>query len=1326
MRPPWAAWRTSGIAVHHHKMTNILSRDFPAPTNWQDFERVCYDLYSQLWNTNDAELHGRTGQPQAGVDVYGTDRKEGKFTGVQCKGRDQGYGSALTAKELREEVEKAKTFEPNLEVFVVATTALNHVAIQKVAREISEEHKKSGLFEVRVTGWTTLKQNISNYPAILQKYFSDLAPFDVVSSINQGFAKTDEKLELIFKAVSVPFAVSEKDDPSDLLQVRITEIAKLIDDGSPVAAIAALERLWNTEQTTARNRYRIKANIGFAKLTLGQKEAAITDLRAAHAEDPEWAGARAILATAEYLSGNAEKAFEIARAVLVEDRSIKQAAAMVIEAAPDTMAFAEVESAIPDALKQHLDICLALGRLAADRGDKDTQALYLTKATGLRPEDWGVLAVQAEVLLNPIFAIEGIQLTHAVPAELVANLEKSIELLQSAWTKLKLRENARVGAYLGANLLSALELANRKQEFDLLLDDGLNVDPEFQPFLRRYAQRMVDQNDWPAARRALDTIRPEDLEPADRLFKVQALIVLGETDAALAEARVLEREFGRGRDAEVAAALQIEAIVKAGRDTDSIEEILERWPNSIVLRGAAHNDLPEADPRRTRFLDEIKSLVQGITNPGDRMHAAEALYNAGQFSDAADTYDGLYSPDRDSVQLHRALRSLLLSDRRKDARQLYESLSRELRQQPRYIDIGIAIYEYAGMLEQALAELKRVLLVDDSLRRRLHWINISHRLNKLDDVLRWLDQVTPDQVGMPMELMQLAIFVDRLLKDPKCFPLAYRALRAGYNDPDIHLYYMMNIVLMGSTARDGFPVPEVVGPDTAVLLSEKGGNQKLIRVLETCPDPRIERDEIDPDSELGAQLIGKRVGEEIEVPNAGKDPTNFVISEIRNKYLHANHRSAEDFSKLFPGNQAFGSFTIDESKGEEKFKPIFESAKRRGEHAARLMELYKQGRTPLMVMSRLSGVSPCDMWETVASRADIGLLVGGGPFAPLPEESKAVVDLVTLYGLTRLGIADLVRKCFDDLGVVQTTLDALRRLVDERSQEKDGERHVMAWDGAHYHAVVIGKEAIAENIQYAAKALEFAERLTLVPSEPTKAFPSEALALFSEDVDPCLLDTLYAAQGEKRILLSDDRPLRNIGVQLAETVGAWTQLSAMSGATRGKLTPLEYHEVVAALITANYKFTSFDCHNFIYCLGKKNWEITYPVEAFIACLAIPDNEPSSVIRVFADFIHFGWPQMPSLEAMRDVLLAILKEFRKTQGDRDLNQLIADVADYARARLRQNAFRALLMHELRNSSSLTPIDQALRPIGRVIQRETQPKLDMLKSVLVELDRAEKPS
>jgi cellulose synthase operon protein C len=139
-------------------MTDVTNRALSPPKNWQDFERISYDIYSRRWQTNDAEMHGRQGQPQAGVDIYGHDRVEkDKFVGVQCKGKDQTYNEPLTEAELREEVNKARNFVPKLDVFVLATTAANDFKIQEVARALTEAHRQQGLFEVRVQGWHTLQ-----------------------------------------------------------------------------------------------------------------------------------------------------------------------------------------------------------------------------------------------------------------------------------------------------------------------------------------------------------------------------------------------------------------------------------------------------------------------------------------------------------------------------------------------------------------------------------------------------------------------------------------------------------------------------------------------------------------------------------------------------------------------------------------------------------------------------------------------------------------------------------------------------------------------------------------------------------------------------------------------------------------------------------------------------------------------------------------------------------------------------------------------------------------------------------------------------------------
>ena len=346
-------------------MTSVLSRAFPPPNNWQDFESLCFDLYARLWKTNDVDMHGRRGQPQGGVDVYGTDRVEQKFVGVQCKGKEEGYGAKLTKAELKVEVAKAKTFVPPIDVFIVATTAMNDTAIQQLAREISKEHAKQGLFEVRVQGWLTLKQRITDYPELLNKHFHDLAPLDLVSrfdAVEATIQREGSQIRALImqrdeKLLAVP---TERVDADDPLQLKINEAIKLVEDGSQRAALRVYERLWKEEAATAskRTRYRLKANIGIVHLLLGSRDVAIQEMHAAYAEDPEWPGARAILATAKLLGGEQQQAFDLACAVLAEDPTARQAVAVIIDAAPPKYAAADIEALIPKDLRDQVDTCL--------------------------------------------------------------------------------------------------------------------------------------------------------------------------------------------------------------------------------------------------------------------------------------------------------------------------------------------------------------------------------------------------------------------------------------------------------------------------------------------------------------------------------------------------------------------------------------------------------------------------------------------------------------------------------------------------------------------------------------------------------------------------------------------------------------------------------------------------------------------------------------------------------------------------------------------------------------------------------------------------------
>jgi hypothetical protein len=521
--------------------------------------------------------------------------------------------------------------------------------------------------------------------------------------------------------------------------------------------------------------------------------------------------------------------------------------------------------------------------------------------------------------------------------------------------------------------------------------------------------------------------------------------------------------------------------------------------------------------------------------------------------------------------------------------------------------------------------------------------------------------------------MTLALAIDRYLGDPKCLPIAYRALRGAYDDPQIHLSYTVGLFLNGRVGRSDFQTLEEVGPDTAVVLTEKGGGKRVIRVIETEPNPQIALDEIKPDDSLATRLIGLRVGDEIELETISVEPRKYLVSTIQNKYLHAHFRSLDRFPEMFPESRAFGSFTIDESKGDERFKPIFDMVKRRGEFARQIKDLYRTGRLPLAIAARVGGSTGFEFWEAVWGDPDMQFNVTmGGPddyqqaHAILESARRAVVDPITLFGLVKLKIADAVRASFDDLGVVQTTLDLLRRLVHDREQNRGTKQGVLGWDGEHYQMVELGPEAIKHRVAEAHAVLSFAESLTLVPAEAPGEIKNEAKQLF-DDLDPAYLDTILAAHGDDRVLLCDDLPFRLLAAETVPIRTVWTQPAvAFSVSTRELSSDTHFH-VGNVLAEADYFSTTINCGNFLHALKEGGWSLNTTIHGLINLLARPANVPQSVVVVLSDLIWAGWAAKPSDEVFITLFASIFAAFVKLQPDRHI-EAVANAAFSSTQRL----------------------------------------------------------
>lgn len=130
-----------------------MQQSLRRPANWQDFEELCKRLWGEIWECPEIARHGRLGQNQHGVDIFGIPAGKDNYYGIQCKGKDEYTDQQFTEKEIDEEIEKAKSFDPPLEMYYLATTAVKDAKIEAHVRRKNIELRKVGLFGVALFSW---------------------------------------------------------------------------------------------------------------------------------------------------------------------------------------------------------------------------------------------------------------------------------------------------------------------------------------------------------------------------------------------------------------------------------------------------------------------------------------------------------------------------------------------------------------------------------------------------------------------------------------------------------------------------------------------------------------------------------------------------------------------------------------------------------------------------------------------------------------------------------------------------------------------------------------------------------------------------------------------------------------------------------------------------------------------------------------------------------------------------------------------------------------------------------------------------------------------
>ena len=152
-------------------MPTLANSRVAPPRGWDEFEDIVCSAAKSRWSHPNFTRHGRSGQAQSGVDIYGDD-DQGQLVGLQCKNTWNG----VSENSIKEEVALAEAFRPSLSKLYIATTAETDKNIQLFVRELSAVRNKAGLFEVDILFWNDVWHDLTLDEKRVYQHFPHLKP----------------------------------------------------------------------------------------------------------------------------------------------------------------------------------------------------------------------------------------------------------------------------------------------------------------------------------------------------------------------------------------------------------------------------------------------------------------------------------------------------------------------------------------------------------------------------------------------------------------------------------------------------------------------------------------------------------------------------------------------------------------------------------------------------------------------------------------------------------------------------------------------------------------------------------------------------------------------------------------------------------------------------------------------------------------------------------------------------------------------------------------------------------------------------------------------
>jgi cellulose synthase operon protein C len=1067
-------------------------------------------------------------------------------------------------------------------------------------------------------------------------------------------------MEQIRDWLPAPADSKADDDKVDkFINEQIDQYRDLINERKPKTALTFLEGLkerhW--EDLSSHTRFRVLTNISAAKISLGQETEGAEGLLEAESLAPTDIKAHCNSTLAYILLGEPKKAMDKALQTIKAHPDNSEAYAMLLVAAAKNDTIIDPLPLLPEGQLESFEVVLQLSEFYRHKNNPKEATRWIRKAFELNPDRTEIRELYAVCLLDEIFSNVAVTYGRQIKPEQLTQLAEARDILNDLWEKGKNSEVVRRFIPCAINLSNVERLLGNSEHSHQILKDAMRLIPDDYQLIRQAAFLAMENGRHDKACALLADI-PDQAFEGKLLMEAEALLNINKYPQALEKIDLFIASVtdANPRVITIANALRIR-LLKETMGVDAAvtegEKLAEETADNLDYMITVFQVLYDGGFRdkAKEWAEKAKALIGKQAGYIDISLVADAYFQLDLYQDAATLYKDIVPSDRDTRDLRRYLICLMETDQRREALEKISQLPEDVTKLPFYSKLCAELYNRAGNLPTSQKYLEIYLkAAPEDLRARLSWINLMERMGKTDLVEEFLGSAAKFPNAKSDETVYLSQVLARHRKGKEAVALAYNNLRKFNSVASAHLGYVgLFLGLLKSVPEIDHVVKEQSIEADCAFTVELDSGKRMSFVIEDAPDSGLLEQEIGSAHLIAQKALGLKVGERFVLHEDEIRREESEIVEVKHKYLFALHNSMADFGYRFAGEKGFfGVHLKTGDDGKPDFQFLLNMISQRHDAVLRFENLYRTQPLPIDFMAKHLGVNPIDAWFGLCRSERVKIICCQGT----PEERNAaftllharkdgfVIDPITLNSLFILNVHnEILAFSGGRLGITQSTMDLFKGLVDSR---RIMSAHAsMGKQGEQFYLQEFSEENIEESIKPFEELMEWCKaNCEIVPAVGKKALSEQDKRILT-CFDAAFIDTLFAAEGSDRLLLSDDHRYRQCAKLMFGIDGVWTQPLLQTAVATGHFSREKYNDAVIHLLDLNYSFIYIMADNLIFQLEENNYEVKGGLSKILAALGSKETEILSAISIAADILLFIWNSYISSSKKEKLTYAIL-------------------------------------------------------------------------------------